>query len=254
MRAVQQHIPPIFLDAEAVDSSLLLGHGASFTASLLRIPEGPSRIETRSDRGPGMPSTSSQPAAPRPPHIVYKTARVAFDKKGVPLPEHRRAMLSVLTELHSLVTPELLEHPNIINFLGYAWGSNPFAPQLRLPALVAEYAEHGTLTQLLRRIPELDPGWKHLLCLDVARGLSALHAAGLIHSDVKTDNVLICRHTSRKYIAKISDLGFSIISAAESTDIWMGGTEPWQAPEVKAGPMKLEAAKQTDIYSFGLLA
>ncbi|KAL8661569.1 MAG: hypothetical protein Q9202_005455 [Teloschistes flavicans] len=253
VRATRQHIPPIFLDAEAVDSSLLLGHGASFTASLLRIPQGPSRVEIPGNLGPGVLITSSQPAPPRPSHVVYKTARVAFDKKGEPLPEHRRAMQSVLTELHALVTPELFEHPNIINFLGYAWGSNPFAPQFRLPALIVEYAEHGTLTQLLRRIPNLDFGWKHLLCLDIAQGLSALHASDLIHGDVKADNVLICRHASRKYVAKISDFGFSIISATESANIWMGGTEPWQAPEVKAGPINLEAAKQTDIYSFGLL-
>ncbi|KAL9585348.1 MAG: hypothetical protein Q9212_001579 [Teloschistes hypoglaucus] len=244
VRASRQHIPPIFLDAEAVDSSLLLGHGASFTASLQRIPEAPPRIKIPGEISPG----------PRPSHLVYKTARVAFDKTGEPLPEHRRAMLSVITELHALATPELSAHPNIINFLGYAWGSNPFAPQFKLPALMVEYAEHGTLTQLLRQISNLDPSWKHLLCLDAARGLSALHAVDLIHGDVKADNVLICRHPSRKYIAKISDFGFSIISATESTDIWMGGTELWQAPEVKTGPIRLEAAKQTDIYSFGLLA
>ncbi|KAI4196716.1 MAG: hypothetical protein LQ350_006362 [Teloschistes chrysophthalmus] len=253
LRKTELHIPAIFLEAEAVDSSLLLGHGASFTASVQKIPQGPARVEIPGYLGQ-LPVVNSRPAPPRPSHVVYKTARVAFDKKGEPLPEHRRVMQSVLTELHALVNPELSEHPNIINFLGYAWGSNPFAPQFRLPALVVEYAEHGTLTQLLRRIQILHPDWKHLLCLDVARGLSALHASGLVHGDVKADNVLICRHRNRKYIAKVSDFGFSIVSATEADAIWMGGTVPWQAPEVKAGPIRLETAKQTDIYSFGLLA
>ncbi|KAL8687743.1 MAG: hypothetical protein Q9218_006175 [Villophora microphyllina] len=254
VRATRLHIPTVFLDAEAVDSSVLLGHGASFTASLQKIPEGPQRIETPGNLGSGLQLTTSQPAPPRPSHVVYKTARVAFDDKGQPLPEYRRAIQSVLTELHALVTPSLFEHPNIINFLGFAWGSNPFAPQYRLPALVVEYAEHGTLTQFLRRYFNLKFYWKHSLCLDIAQGLSALHASGLVHGDVKADNVLICHHPGRKYIAKLSDFGFSIISATESDAIWMGGTEPWQAPEVKAGPVQLETATQTDVYSFGLLA
>jgi hypothetical protein len=87
----KQHIPPVFLEAEAVDSSVLLGHGASFTASLLKMPEGPKNVEVTTHLE-GWSVTKSQAAPPRPDHVVYKTARAAFDKKGEPLLEYRRAL------------------------------------------------------------------------------------------------------------------------------------------------------------------
>jgi len=249
----KQHIPPIFLEAEAVDSSVLLGHGASFTASLQKIPEGPKKIEVTTHMG-GLSVTKSQAAPPRPAHVVYKTARVAFDKKGEPLPEYRRALQSVLTEFHALISPALFSHPNVIDFLGMAWGSNPYSPQHRLPALIVEYAEHGTLNQLLQRKPNPEFDVRHLLCLDVTRGLSALHKSGLVHGDIKADNVLIRRSPNRKYVAKLSDFGFSVIAATESAEIWIGGTDPWRAPEIRDGPVRINAAKFADTYSFGLLA
>lgn len=58
----------------------------------------------------------------------------------------------------------------------------------------------------------------------------------------------------RKYLAKISDFGFSMVTATESSEVWMGGTDPWRAPEVKNGPVRLDSAMKTDVYSFGLLA
>lgn len=249
---VKQYIPPVFLEAEAVDSSVLLGNGASFTASMQTIPQGPKNIEITTDMD-GWSVTKCYPAPPRPSHVVYKTARVAFDKKGEPLPDYRRALQSVLTEFHALISPSLFNHPNVIDFLGMAWGSNPFSPEHKLPALIVEYAEHGTLTQLLQRKPGPDFDLKHILCLDVARGLLALHTCGLIHGGVKTENVLICKSPNRQHVAKISDFGFSVIAATELAEIWIGGTDPWRAPEIGDGPVRRDAAKYTDTYSYGLM-
>ena len=249
----KKYIPPIFLEAESVDSSVLLGHGASFTASLQKIPAGPKTIDVTTPM-PGWSVTKSKPAPPRPAYVVYKIARIAFDNNGEPLPQYRRAMQSVLTEFHALINPSLFKHSNVIEFLGIAWGSNPFSPLHSLPALVVEYAEHGTLSQVLANHSYLEYEIKHMVCLDVARGLSALHQAGLVHGDVKADNVLVFASPSRKYLAKISDFGFSIVAATESSEVWMGGTDPWRAPEVKNGPVRLDSAMKTDVYSFGLLA
>ena len=248
-----KYVPPVFHEAEAVDSSVLLGEGASFSASLQAIPEGPKTIQSFAKLG-GLEITSSSPAPERPKFVVYKTARVAFDEEGYPLPKYSRAMQSVLTEFHTLTYPPLQKHANIINFLGFAWGSNPFSPLHRLPAVMVEYAEHGTLADLLARNKVLSFEIKHILCLDSALGLQALHLTGLVHGDVKPENILVCSAVEREYIAKVADFGFSIVQAAESEEMWIGGTRPWMAPEILKRSVRVRDLLKTDIYSFGLLA
>lgn len=116
---------------------------------------------------------STRPGPSWPRFVVYKTVRVRFDMQGEPIVEHRGVLQSTLTEHHALIYPPLYHHRNIIDFLGIAWGSNPFTPAHKLPALILEYAEHGTLADVLRS--GLDFSEKALLSLDINRGLSALH-------------------------------------------------------------------------------
>ncbi len=250
--ATKWQIPSTYREAEAVDSSLLLGQGASFSASLQRIPAAAERTEEFIEWD-GFTVTKRSPSAPRPKFVVYKTTRIAFADNGQPLPEYKRAMRSVLTEFHALIYPSLMKHQNVIDFLGFAWGSNPFSSSHKLPAIVVEYAEHGTLANLLAKNPNLSPIQRQFLALDVAQGLSALHRTGLIHGDVKADNTLICSHPDRQYIAKIADFGFSIVREIESAQICMGGTRPWMAPEVLRGPVSIQILPQTDTFSLGLL-
>ena len=250
-KLTHKHIPTVFLEAEAVDSSVLLGHGASFSASLQRVPDGPKTIDITTCM-PEFTATQQTPAPPRPNFVVYKVARVAFDENGEPVPQSRRALQSVLTEYHALIYPPLFEHENIIDFLGIAWGSNPFSSAHKLPAIVVEYAEHGTLAALLNRESDLELNTKQTLCLDVARGLAALHNAGLVHGDVKAENILLCSHQDRKYVAKVADFGFSVVEETESAEVWISGTDPWKAPETK-GPISVKALSRTDVFSFGLL-
>lgn len=250
--ATKCQIPPAYCEAEAVDSSLLLGQGASFSASLQRIPAAAERTEELIDSG-ALTITTQSPSAPRPKFVVYKTTRIAFADDGQPLPEYQRAMRSVLTEFHALIYPSLMKNQNVIDFLGFAWGSNPFSSSQKLPAIVVEYAEHGTLANLLAKNPNLSPVQRQFLALDVAQGLSALHQTGLIHGDVKADNALVCSHPDRQYIAKIADFGFSIVRETESAQICIGGTRPWMAPEVLKGPVSIQILPQTDTFSLGLL-
>ena len=55
-------------------------------------------------------------------------------------------------------------------------------------------------------------------------------------------------------MAKLSDFGLSVIAATVSAEIWMSGTEPWRAPEIRDGSVRVNAAKFADTYPFGLLA
>src|SRR5271156_619705 len=83
------HIPPAFLQSEAVDSSLLLGHGASFTVTRLALPPGPTETVERAvmkHSSGGSWSVEKPVKAPeRPRHVVYKAARVSFRPNGEPV-------------------------------------------------------------------------------------------------------------------------------------------------------------------------
>lgn len=249
--AEEASLPSIFREPEAVDSSVLLGSGASFSASLQKIPPGPETIEYFADMG-GWTTTKISPAPKRPEFVVYKVARIAFDVNGEPLSEYRRALQSVLTEYHALIYPPLYKHENIIKFLGFAWGSNPFSPPQRLPAIIVEYADHGTLADLFQKDKDTSLDMRQHLCLDVARGVDALHRASLIHGDIKAENVLVCTHKVRQYVAKIADFGYSVVETADSGGLRIGGTYPWKAPETDNVLLPADL-KQTDVFSLGLL-
>lgn len=247
------YIPPLFLQSEAVDSSLLLGHGASFTVTRQALPPGPAELVEKINMG-GWVMEKVVKAPERPKYVVYKSARVAFLANGYPAtPQDRRALQSVLTEFHALLHPPLLEHPNIIDFLGLAWGSNHAEPLHRLPVLVVEYGDRGTLADVQLRGPPLPNSLKSDLCLGIARGLEALHRHGIVHGDVKPENIIMVSHKEKTLVPKLADFGFAIIEDTESSEVMIGGTRTWRAPE-SFSPVPVQMLKYTDVYSFGLMA
>ena len=74
---------------------------------------------------------------------------------------------------------------------------------------------------------------------------------GIVHGDIKPRNVLVFKENNKATV-KLADFGFSAF--ASSKNLTLGGTVPWMAPEVQSrGSHTLSQAKQTDMFSFGLL-
>ena len=121
-----------------------------------------------------------------------------------------------------------------------------------------EYAAFGTLDALQAAKP-LSLAVKQKLCYDVGRGLSALHSCGIVHCDIKHENVLVFPSkypvAGLPYTAKLGDFGGSVMDMTsedfQRVETW---TWPFQAPEVTSGKSltRLEMMS-TDVYSFGLL-
>ena len=57
--------------------------------------------------------------------------------------------------------------------------------------LVTEFAPCGSLADCIRKRPEPENKIKAKVMLDAARGLAYLHANGILHRDIKPDNVLV---------------------------------------------------------------
>ena len=80
-----------------------------------------------------------------------------------------------------------------------------------------------------------------------------LHEQGIVHGDLKPENVIMCLHGEKKLVPKWADFGFAIIEAAEVSDVVIGGTRTWAAPEAFRS-LNISHLKLTDIYSLGLVA
>jgi Protein kinase domain len=159
---------------------------------------------------------------------------------------------TVLQELRVLLHPRLRRCENIISLLGLDFQEDYDDYTVAWPVLLMEYAEYGTLATLQEDI-SIDTELVRILLLDMALGIKALHDCNIIHGDVKSENVLICRHARRRYIARLADFGLSVINPESNNNRHRlpGGTFLWSAPEF-CNELSVYGLKQTDVYSFGL--
>jgi serine/threonine protein kinase len=160
---------------------------------------------------------------------------------------------TILQELRVLCHPVVSEHENIIKLLGLDFMEDYDDYQLAWPVLAMEYGDYGSLNDYRQNIL-LDDELTCELLLDVALGLDALHRCNIVHGDVKSENVLICRHPRRKVVAKLSDFGLAVINpATNKLHNLPGGTWPWMAPEAYR-QLTVEGLKLADVFSYGLTA
>ncbi|KAI1047141.1 hypothetical protein LB505_010113 [Fusarium chuoi] len=69
-----------------------------------------------------------------------------------------------------------------------------------VPALVLEYAEHGSLKSYQEAGYGRSLYEKLDIAFDTARGLEGLHEAGIVHGDVKPSNLLVFKHPTKKIV------------------------------------------------------
>ncbi|RDI49880.1 Stk1 family PASTA domain-containing Ser/Thr kinase [Nocardia mexicana] len=116
------------------------------------------------------------------------------------------------------------------------------------PFLIMELVEGGTLRELLRERGPMPPHAVYAVAEPVLQAIGVAHAAGLVHRDVKPENVLI----SDGGEVKIADFG--LVRAAAGSNMTSAsvilGTAQYLSPEqVTDG----NADARSDVYSFGIL-
>ena len=93
---------------------------------------------------------------------------------------------------------------------------------------------------------------------NVAEGLEYLHSQGLIHGDIKPQNVLVSGQTDKEYIFKITDYsGININSqiSSKSSSLRQLMTPGYLAPElISDNGSHRQSTKPSDVYSFGILS
>jgi len=167
-------------------------------------------------------------------------------------------------EVMALCRPLLRSHRNIVKLL--AWGldydpkpSGQFVSPIS-PILIVEYA-NCSMRQLLARDVPVPVLVRQKLCFDVCNAVSALHQCGIVHGDIKTDNILIfpAEKAERHCVAKLSDFGLSVaeeqVKSSHPRSYRGLGTEGWQAPELTrvGNVVSVEDLPKCDLYSLGLV-
>jgi serine/threonine protein kinase len=100
--------------------------------------------------------------------------------------------------------------------------------------LSMRWIDGGDLADEIARTGGLDPARAQQLLMQVASGLDAVHAHGLIHGDLKPANMLIEHRSSGSDRAFLSDFGAGRSLEATATGNWLG-TVDYVAPEVIRG-------------------
>jgi tRNA A-37 threonylcarbamoyl transferase component Bud32 len=134
-----------------------------------------------------------------------------------------------------------LSHPHIVGVIDAAEDDSR-------PYIVFEYVEGETLKERIRRLGRLPVDEAVAYSIEIARALGAAHARGIVHRDIKPQNVLI----DEEGTAKVTDFGIarSLDEEGLTADGRVLGTTDYVSPEQALGrPVN----GQTDIYSLGIV-
>ncbi|MGD8200861.1 Stk1 family PASTA domain-containing Ser/Thr kinase [Ornithinimicrobium sp. W1679] len=140
-------------------------------------------------------------------------------------------------------TAARLSHPHVVPV--YDQGEDD-----GLVFLAMELVEGATLRDVIADRAPLSPRAALRLLEPVVEALAAAHAAGLVHRDVKPENVLLGRGAHGGAV-KVADFGLARLDVADAhTTEVLWGTAAYLAPEqVEQG----RADPRTDVYAVGLL-
>ncbi len=153
-----------------------------------------------------------------------------------------------------------LRHVNIVRILDL----DPFA---EVPYIIMEYVEGPTLREAIEQYPK---GLAKLVVVEIFRGilsaLTAAHASGIVHCDIKPANILL--GTGQEDISairveqvKVSDFGLGKIGGLTTAsmiqsgsfaedDRRLSGTIPYMSPEQRDGK---DVDTRSDLYSCGVV-
>ncbi|KXN83999.1 Cytokinesis protein sepH [Leucoagaricus sp. SymC.cos] len=133
-------------------------------------------------------------------------------------------------------------HPNVLPFYGVFLEGPLDSPQT---CLVSPFMKNGNLQAYARRLPQKS---RLPLISDVVNGLHYLHELGVVHGDLKGQNILI----SDEGRGLITDFGAAHITTATAASGSLSATTlRFSAPEMILGSKK--PSKEFDIWSVGCL-
>lgn len=154
--------------------------------------------------------------------------------------KHGKAIAALRSEVLMLKD---LEHPNIVQYLG-------FEETTEFASIFLEYVPGGSIAGCIRAHGAFELQVTKSFTIQTVEGLKYLHHSGILHRDLKSDNILV----DLKGNCKIADFGISKVSSkadAYQTNTCMSfkGTAFYMAPEIITNQKGYSA--KADIWSLG---
>ena len=154
-----------------------------------------------------------------------------------------KGILNIINLLKEAILLSEFDHPNVVKI--YDYKKDP-------PTIIMEYCAKGSLRSILDKHFDLPPLYKIYLIYSICSGLKYVHSKGIVHGDLKCDNILLSDE-KRYYIGryyypspKLADFG---LGQFHPNDI-AAGTPGFIAPEIYEGS---GLNFKTDIFALGMV-
>jgi len=185
-------------------------------------------------------------------HILWNEER-AIKVLAAESPVGQQGLKSLLAEAQVM---RQLQHPNIVRVedADYTEDDQLF--------VVMEYVEGESLRQRLRKARVLAPEFALKIAAQTCSALSAAHQKGIIHRDIKPQNLLLARTADGRQTLKVIDFGIAKVreeaglgftGMMTGTTGFFVGTPEYASPEQAQGVRGSELDGRTDLYSLGLV-
>ncbi|MDW8469145.1 MAG: serine/threonine-protein kinase [Burkholderiales bacterium] len=144
-----------------------------------------------------------------------------------------------------------LSHPNIVEIYDYGRSADG------LLYYAMEYLEGINLGERVARVGPVPVAQAVAILRQICAGLAAAHDAGLVHRDVKPENIMLLRQAGGADLVKLLDFGLvKSVAGGHSRDLTRSlrilGTPLYMAPERLRNPADVDP--RADIYAVGAVA
>jgi serine/threonine-protein kinase len=146
---------------------------------------------------------------------------------------------------HEAKAAAQLRSPHVVQILDHGeWESIPY--------IAMEYLEGEDLAHRLHRVGRLSWGETCRIASHVARALGKAHAAGIVHRDVKPENIFLVRDDDNE-IAKVLDFGIAQHATSEPNGAGRSilGTPFYMSPEQASGTTRVD--HRSDLFSLAVI-
>jgi serine/threonine-protein kinase len=139
-------------------------------------------------------------------------------------------------------------HPNAVTLLDYGQHDDGTL------YIITEFIDGKSLTDTLKEVGPLAPDEAMSVALQVCEVLSAAHREGVIHRDLKLDNLMLIPSSRGRYAVKVLDFGIAKIVDEENGPTTetgsVFGTPEFMSPEQARGDT---ADPRSDLYALGII-